>query len=255
MLHNLKAFGRILFGTPFWFISCTALGIWLVDPSGPLRRDEVPQVRWSKPSGNAPVWLSARQAADARADALRAKLETRVSVCSEDASLEQILDEIAEQIGVSFVIKPEASHRVHEYSIVRLSFDQMCVADILEQMLTPLDFTWQLGESQVEILDIFDAIETLRCYDLAWVLRGDQQADNVARTIDDFILNGNTCSRVGSGLFVQGTELDHHRVERILAQLPRLPDSNLRRLSTNSFVPSNGTTPSNMSHCGVGGFF
>lgn len=55
MLHNLKAFGRILFGTPFWFISCTALGIWLVDPSGPLRRDEVPQVRWSKPSGNAPV--------------------------------------------------------------------------------------------------------------------------------------------------------------------------------------------------------
>jgi len=255
MLQNLTAVGRILFGTPFWFISCAALAVWLVDPSGPLRRDEVPQVNWSKPSGNDPAWLSARQAADARADALRAKLETRVSVCSEDASLEKILDEIAAQIGVSFVIKPEASNRVHEYSIVRVSYDQMCVADILEQVLTPLDFTWQLGESQVEILDIFDAMETLRCYDLAWVLRGDQQADNVARMIDDFIQNGNTCSRVGSGLFVQGTELDHHRVERILAQLPRLLESNLSRLSTNSLGPGNSAMPSNASSFGCGGFF
>ncbi len=227
----------VFFGSWFWFVGCIGLTAWLVDPSGPLRRNELPHVTWTRPDGQPPYWLELGKTQNDAFTTLRCKLETVVEIQKREATLEQVLMQIGDEIGIEFYVPlfhDDTMIEIDPAKRLRIPPMQMAAADMLVKILTPLKLTWELHENCVVIVDCELAIPSTQCYDLAWIMANDQQIEAIQEAIQVAIFDFEDihATRIGSGLMITATEENHRKVFQMLSQIAKLKKSNLQRIDS-----------------------
>ena len=192
---------------------------------------------WKKPAGDAPAWLSADADRWSRLNETRKVMSKKVSYEFEGVSLRQVMVELGRQVGVPIHINEVELDNAGQSSDqpVTAHGKNLRLSEVREQILKPLDLSWRIRESDIELSsnDDISGEPVLMIYDLAYKTQESADleylAELISQTIDcdewrDYGGTGDsTLLAFGSALIVVAPDGTQGKIAEFLAQLNKLP--------------------------------
>lgn len=221
---------------------------------------ELDNGEWLRPEiESVPLWLVSGGEAEKRLGKVALSLEKTVTAQFEGVPLTELASELSEQASVTIVVNSTEldAFGVDEDTPVLVQVGgKTTLREVLRIALTPLELTWRVTESGLEITSIDDAEASplSRVYDLTYVLPNASNRDSLMNTIqqtiapDAWLANGGSSNLVpiGSCIVVSAPESAHYEVAKLLHSLSAMNPANLRT------VPPTPEHPQHMPYMGGG---
>ena len=214
--------------------ACLLLGLVLTSHRSAVAQDSA---TWKKPDGEPPAWLTADADRWSRLNETRKVMSKKVSYDFEGVPLREVMVELGRQVGVPIHINELELDNAGQSSDqpVTAHGKKLRLSDVREQILKPLDLSWRIRESDIELSseDDISGEPVLMIYDLAYKTQEsanlDYLAELISQTIDceewrDYGGTGDsTLLAFGSALIVAAPDGTHGKITEFLAQLNKLP--------------------------------
>ncbi len=219
---------------------------------------------WQQPDtneGNQPVWLTGGEESMQAMEKNRAVLSQKVEFDFSGVPLANVAEWLTEQSGVQFEVN------LSEIELLGVDPEQpvsvkghASVKELLRRMLGPLELSYLVTESTIEITskDAAEADPAIRFYDLAYVLPNASNAEALVNAIqqsadpDSWLAAGGTSSIsiVGSTMIVAAPQSTHQKIEVILLNLTKMNRRNVENAPPQLSNPVGGASAG-----GGGGMF
>ena len=204
-----------------------------------------PPAEWARPtdengSSQLPGWLATGEDVQKKIERNRMQLSQEVEVAAIGAPLSQVAEQLSSQVEIPIRIKSDELEGFGIDVDTPVNFEgRMSLREAFRIMLNPLELTYQVRESGLEITTIedADAHPTTRFYDLSYILPNSANATALINAIqvsidsDGWDLQGGSSSivMVGSMMIVSTTEETHEKIQSFL--------NNFRRMNPNNASP------------------
>ncbi len=199
-----------------------------------------PPVQWQRPqseAGETPAWLAGGEASMQAIEKNRAVLATSIDFEFVETPLQEVVQWLGEQTDTQFELNTAA---VEEWGI---DVDQLVtvrgkgpVRELIRRVCEPLDLTYVVTESTIEITTLDDGEErrSLRFYDLSYVLPNSANTQSLVNAIqatvvpDSWTEMGGTSSIsiVGSMMIVSAPDTVHQSIEILLLNISKMNPQN-----------------------------
>lgn len=217
-----------------------------------------PPIEWQKPESESdPIWLTGGKVSMLAMEENRLILAEEVAVDYQGTPLSDVLADLTEKTGVKFEANLQELDLigVDIESPITLSSPPATVRELLRRTLDPLELTYKVTASTIEITskDGADAEPWVRFYDMSFILPNSSNADTVTNAIqqtidpDSWLAAGGTSTIVfvGSMMIISAPDSTHQHVEMFLINLARMNPKNAER----------APQPSQLMGGGPGGMF
>lgn len=186
-----------------------------------------PFVVWSKPAGEAPLWLSSGRQAVESANQIRLALAKQKSCDLLEEPLSGALHILMADTGISYELDMQSfgDSGISLDGTVTLTTDAP-LRDILLRILKPLDLRYCVRDSYLLITssDTASANPAIRSYDLSYIMPDNANVnkflDAIQKTVspDSWVEQGgvNVATVLGSMLVVRADEETHQELEKLL---------------------------------------
>lgn len=192
---------------------------------------------WKKPEGDPPAWLTADADRWSRLNDTRKVLAKKVTYDFEGVPLREVMVELGRQVGVPIHINEVELDNAGQSSDqpVTAHGKNIRLSEVKEQILRPLDLSWRIRESDIELSsnDDISGEPVLMIYDLAYKTQESADleylSELISQTIDcdewrDYGGTGDsTLLAFGSALIVVAPDGTQGKIAEFLAQLNKLP--------------------------------
>lgn len=248
----------------------------LSTPAGPpsAAANDQEAIRWQRPesaAGSEPIWLAGGMQSTQDLDRNRSVLAKHIKFDLVKIPLDDMAAWLSDQVGLQIEL------RKHELDLLGVAPDTLVsvtgsgsVRELLRRALEPLELTYRVTESNIEITtrDAAESSTNMRFYDLSYILPNPSNADAVINAIemsidpDSWLATGGTSSTVlvGSMMIVSAPDSTHQKIEILLINLSRMNPSNVEKAAATSppSLPGGmGALPGGMGGGGhsMGGMF
>lgn len=222
-------------------------------PADELAPTNAPPVEWQRPDSEGdPIWLAGGKTSMESMDANRAVLARQLNFEFHRLPLREAANFLTDQTGTTFEINMNELDLLGVDPDTTISLYGECsIREFLRRTLDPLELTYQVTESTIEITskDAADANPRMRFYDLAYILPNASNADAVISAVqqsidpDSWLAAGGTSSSVmvGSMLIVSAPDSTHQKIEILLMNLSTMNPKNVETApSGTGIVPGMG---------------
>ncbi|MEM7475544.1 MAG: RNA polymerase sigma factor [Planctomycetota bacterium] len=221
---------------------------------GGVIQEPLEPITWAKPERDPPGWVRAGSSIVSAMEETRVKMNTELDFEYHQTPLQQVAEELSDQLNVDVEINGV------ELELLGIDLDtpvtasaNSSVRDLFRRILEPLELTYRVNESSIEITSIDHAQmkPAIRYYDLSFVLPNTVHLASIKdATInsispDSWVENGGNASIsfVGPMMIVGAPETIHEQLEILLMNIAAMNPANLEKGS-----------PSAGSGFGGGGF-
>lgn len=232
-------------------------------------RSAGPAAEWTRPtdeSGNPqmPSWLATGEDIQKKLESNRKHLSQEVEVTAIGMPLNDVAQQLSSQIELPIRLNVDEleSFGIDVDSPVNLE-GRMSLREAFQLMLHPLELTYRVRESGLEITTIEDADYNpmIRFYDLSYILPNSANATSLINAIqvsinsDTWDLQGGPSSivMVGSMMIVTTNEETHEKIQSFLNNFRRMNPSNASPEPTPPAIPMGGMGGMGGGMGGMGG--
>ncbi len=249
-MRKLLQFRDRVSAVSLWMMISFFFSAYLVGPWSPIPKHFISSVPYLKPDGPTPEWLDYQSSVHDQRESVRRKLRTPISLDANNATIDQVLRSISDQIDVPIEYFLDDRLDLDDRSLCfNCKWEQIEAHIALRRTLAPVELSWEIHENIIFIVNEFDVELVFRPYELAWLMQNDAQSDEVLEFVySTMMLEQGDVELFGSRLIAKASEQQHLDIEEFLATLQRLCPMNSRQLADDD---SPSTSP---AYCG-GGFF
>ncbi|MEZ6138326.1 MAG: sigma-70 family RNA polymerase sigma factor [Pirellulaceae bacterium] len=203
---------------------------------------------WERPEEgeDTPSWLAGGAASLKSTERNRAVLAMELDASFEQVPLTDFVKWLSEETNTQFELN---LRQLEEFGVTPDNVVSVAgtgsVRELIRRACEPLDLTYVVTESTVEITTVDDAEERLnvRFYDLSYVLPNSANADSLVDAIQNILkpenwdMNGGsqTIRLVGSMMVVSATDTTHQGIEVILLNVSKMHPSNAAKPSVSVY--------------------
>lgn len=200
-----------------------------VEPAANRSTSEV--IQFVKPSTPPPSWLLGGQTEQNAAEEVRDRLRERTELDFVAISLNQAIEWLTKEKGVQIVIDQQSleDSGVSADQPITLRVKDLPLNQSLSLMLKPMHLTYEVHPDLVRIVSENDVELAVRYYDLSHVLPSSAGLPSLIQSAQ-FLMDVNNDERVtvvGSMFIARASEKSHRAIEKLLAEVAKLPPENL----------------------------
>jgi hypothetical protein len=222
-----------------------------------------------RPEGPPPDWLQFGNEDNEAREEIRKRIRQTVAIDFSGLPLSQVLSTFASEAKVDIIVNYPDLDEVSvdpDTPITLTLHGKIPLCEALERVLGPFALTYVVQEQCITVTRQDGAADTIRYYDLAYLLPTSDAIADVIRTIEMTVTPGDwaslgggesTIGVIGSMMVVSCKETAHRQIEKLLAQLAKMDPQNLRSSGMYQFPGQGmgGMGGGGMGGGGMGGMF
>ncbi|MCA9191521.1 MAG: RNA polymerase sigma factor [Planctomycetales bacterium] len=208
--------------------------------SGNIQTPKPKRVEWQAPekTDNQADWVVSGSQSTASIARNREKLLSEISLQFVEQPLGDVFEQLSAELDVDFEISSLEHYGIDKDEPITFA-GKGTARELLQRILKPLDLTYFVRETCIEIGEPDQGDLSIRYYDLSFVMHNDSNLAPLYTAIQSAIEPGvwlenggaSTISFVGSIMIVATTEPVHTQIENMLYNLQRINPRNLMESS------------------------
>ena len=195
-------------------------------------------IKWEKPTGPVPAWLSTKSASSEREDAIRAKLNDRLSIDLNGSPLSDAMANMSKQMDIPIIIDDKAleEENITPDEPITIKLPLVSFRSALKLILEPLQLTYVIEDEVMRVTSKKTSANACRFYDLSSILPDNGLTTELCSGIETMISpdqwqsagGSSNMTTVGSMLVIVAPHETHTAIEWFLQEVSKQPSANLK---------------------------
>ncbi len=195
-------------------------------------------IKWEKPTGPIPAWLSTKSASSEMEDAIRAKLNERLSIDLNGSPLSAAMSNMSKQMDIPIILDEKAleEENITPDEPITIKLPAVSFRSALKLILEPLQLTYVIEDEVMRVTSKKTSANVCRFYDLSSILPDNGLTEELRQGIESMITpdqwqsagGSSNMTTVGSMLVIAAPHETHTAVEWFLQEVSKQPSANLK---------------------------